>query len=89
MANDKGATFIRGSVPKLRKVNLVTQWGWVRPHIHQRESDVVVPPMLKVGAASHSHTHSHLSVEPPMLRVGVSPGSDALSLAPGEPMCAY
>ena len=48
MTNDKGATFIRGSVPKLSKVNLITQWGWVRPHIHHRDSDVVVPPMLKV-----------------------------------------
>ena len=48
MTNDKGATFIRGSVPLMKEVNLVTQWGWVRPHIHHRESDVVVPPMLKV-----------------------------------------
>ena len=48
MTNDKGATFIRGSVPALEHVNLVTQWGWVRRHIHHRESDVVVPPMLKV-----------------------------------------
>ena len=48
MTNDKGATFIRGSVPKLDRVNLVTQWGWIRPHIHRPESDVVVPPMLKV-----------------------------------------
>ena len=28
MTNDKGATFIRGSVPALEKVNLITQWGW-------------------------------------------------------------
>ena len=48
MTNDKGATFIRGSVPQLENVNLITQWGWVRPHIHRRGTDVVVPPMLKV-----------------------------------------
>jgi len=48
MTNDKGACFIRGSVPQLEHVNLITQWGWVRPHIHRREVDVVVPPMLKV-----------------------------------------
>ena len=48
MTNDKGATFIRGSVPALQRATLVTQWGWVRPHIHHRETDVVVPPMLKV-----------------------------------------
>ena len=48
MTNDKGATFIRGSVPQLQHVNLITQWGWVRPHIHHPESDIVVPPMLKV-----------------------------------------
>ena len=35
MTNDKGATFIRNSVPMLRRVNLITQWGWKRPHIHQ------------------------------------------------------
>ena len=48
MTNDKGATFIRGAVPALDKFNLITQWGWVRRHIHRPESDVVVPPMLKV-----------------------------------------
>ena len=48
MTNDKGACFIRGSVPKLEKVNLITQWGWVRPHIHRRGTDIIVPPMLKV-----------------------------------------
>ena len=48
MTNDKGACFIRGSVPALEKMTLVTQWGWVRPHIHRPEYDVVVPPMLKV-----------------------------------------
>ena len=48
MTNDKGGTFIRGSVRALEKVTLVTQWGWVRPHIHRRGVDVVVPPMLKV-----------------------------------------
>lgn len=48
MTNDKGATFIRGSVRDLAKVTLVTQWGWKRPHIHHPELDIVVPPMLKV-----------------------------------------
>jgi hypothetical protein len=48
MTNDKGATFIRGSVPLLKELTLVTQWGWKRPHIHRPEYDVVVPPMLKV-----------------------------------------
>ena len=48
MTNDKGACFIRGSVPMLRRSMLVTQWGWKRPHIHLPELDVVVPPMLKV-----------------------------------------
>jgi hypothetical protein len=48
MTNDKGATFIRGSVRRLERVNLITQWGWVRGHIHRRGVDVVVPPMLKV-----------------------------------------
>ena len=48
MTNDKGATFIRGSVPKLKPVQLITQWGWKRPHIHLPELDIVVPPMLKV-----------------------------------------
>ena len=48
MTNDKGACFIRGAVPMLRRSMLVTQWGWRRPHIHLPELDVVVPPMLKV-----------------------------------------
>ena len=72
MTNDKGATFIRGSVPQLQKVSLITQWGWIRPHIHHPESDVVVPPMLKVdkliaespfmGALDASHgAQSYLS----------------------------
>ncbi|KAL3917922.1 MAG: hypothetical protein SGPRY_006210, partial [Prymnesium sp.] len=48
MTNDKGATFIRGAVRDLRKVCLITQWGWNRPHIHARNLDIVVPPMLKI-----------------------------------------
>ncbi len=48
MTNDKGATFIRGSVRPLQRMTLVTQWGWVRPHIHHVDTDIVVPPMLKV-----------------------------------------
>ena len=58
MTNDKGATFIRGSVPAMRKVNLITQWGWVRDHIHHRGVDIVVPPMLKVG----KHTRMPLPI---------------------------
>ena len=48
MTNDKGSTFIRGAVPRLQKMTLVTQWGWDRSHIHLPGRDVVVPPMLKV-----------------------------------------
>jgi len=48
MTNDKGATFIRGSVPAVRPMTLVTQWGWKRAHIHLPAQDIVVPPMLKV-----------------------------------------
>lgn len=53
MTNDKGATFIRWSVPQLEKVVLVTQWGWKKSHIHRPGQDVVVPPMLKVDKLLH------------------------------------
>ena len=39
---------MRGQVPRLEHVNLITQWGWVRPHIHKRGVVVVMPAMLKV-----------------------------------------
>ncbi|KAL1503656.1 hypothetical protein AB1Y20_012129 [Prymnesium parvum] len=48
MTNDKGATFIRGAVPDLRRMILLTQWGWKRPHIHLPGQDIVMPPMLKI-----------------------------------------
>ena len=48
MTNDKGATFIRAAEPRLTKMVLVTQWGWVRPHIHHPGQDVVMPAMLRV-----------------------------------------
>ena len=46
MTNDKGATFMRGAVPALAHVSIITQWGWKRPHIHLPGQDIVVPPML-------------------------------------------
>lgn len=48
LTNDKGATFLRGTVSALRGMTLITQWGWKRPHIHLPEQDIVVPPMLRV-----------------------------------------
>ena len=64
MTNDKGATFIRGSVPMLRHVNLITQWGWIRDHIHHPES--VRTPRKRLPLPPSSHTHATpMSLVPP------------------------
>ena len=83
MTNDKGATFIRGSVPDLAQMTLVTQWGWKRQHIHHPDKDIVVPPMLKVDKLLSETPYLGASSSPP------PPPAAAASAASAETPWTY